>query len=545
MFAELTLAGTYRETQFQAKSVLRRSAGELFLFDRFYRQCDRIRNDRRITRVLVRAKSSFATTTVAALEEIHDELRRIVESGTEVYFSASDYRDAHLYLASACSRRTMHPLGSLRCAGLARNSLFFKRLADRLGIRVQVARRGKYKSAMDRFRLDTIDDANLEQYQLWLDTSAERLHESILTGYRIDRPQLDRLLDGALLDAKAACEAGWIDETISAAGLVERWKQEKVRRKRIKPKKHARGKRVAVLVFEGSILEGRNRMNPLVGQAIGADTFVKHIDTLRKKRSVRGVVLRVSSGGGSAIASEDIRTALARLAEEKPLVVSMSEIAGSGGYWIATAGAAIYALATTLTGSIGVINVAADVGAALAKQGVTHSTVRTHPHADAASGLRPLTEDELAELDGQVASIYDRFIELVAKSRDLDPAEVHERAQGRIWSGLHAHANRLVDHIGGLTAAIEDATRRAGLERPRFEFYPEVRYSFLERLLYGSGSRAGVDLRSIVDLWSTGLGIRAALASISEIANQPLLLDPRSLLDADLRLPLDADIEIE
>jgi len=253
----------------------------------------------------------------------------------------------------------------------------------------------------------------------------------------------------------------------------------------------------------------------------------------------------VSSGGGSAIASEDIRSALVRLAEVKPLVVSMSEVAGSGGYWIATAGAAIYAQATTLTGSIGVINLAADLGDALEKQGVTHSTVRTHAHADAASGLRPLTENELAELDRQVASIYERFLGLVAEARNLEPEEVHERAQGRVWSGLDAHTNRLVDHVGGLTAAIDDAVRRAGLKRLRFEFYPEVRYSLLERVLYRSGSRTGIDVQSVVDLWSGRLGIRSALASISEIANKPLLLDPSSLLDPDLRLPLDADFEIE
>jgi protease IV len=530
--AELTLSGSYRETDYQVRSLVRPSKRKTFLFDRFLIRCRTIRADRRVTRVLVNCDRSFTTGTVAALEEIRRELRTLVESGKEVVFFATEYRDDRLFLASACSKRILHPLGSLRCTGIARTSLFFRRLADRFGADVQVIRRGKYKSAADRFRLDTMDPANLEQYARWLALSAERMHEAICEGYGRPRADLDELLAGRLLDADAARESGWVDRTVPLDALRAEWREEKARTRRVKTRSHlGRGRRVAVLYFEGAIAEGDNSYNPLLGQMMGSDGFVKQVESLRKNRSIRSVVLRVNSGGGSAVASEDIRAALVRLAAKKPLVVSMGEVAGSGGYWIAMNGATVYALATTLTGSIGVLNLAVDLGETLSRQGITHATVRTHDHADAGGVFRPLSSEELDELDGQVDAIYERFLALVAEHRSLSRAEVDDRAQGRVWAGIDAHAQRLVDRIGGLTDAIDAARSLAGLRRARVDFYPRVKRGLVGRLLSGGVGPTAFDF--------------AAVSGLAAVCGYPLLVDPIALLDNRIGHVFNADLQIE
>ena len=546
MFAELTLAGSYREIGFQAKSLFRLRQRETFIFTEFYRTCAAIRADRRIRRVLVHVKPAFRASTTAALEEIRGELVRLAESGKTLVFYASSYSDEHLYLGSACATRIMHPLGELRCVGLARSILYLKRLADRYAVSVRVCRRGKYKSAADRFRLDTIDPADLEQYQRLLDVGAARLHDTILKSYAKPREAIDELLGGRVLDADEAIQAGWVDTVSPLDSLRTQWRDEKLRKRSVKtPRTVGKGKRIGVLCLEGLIVEGKDRQNPLLGQSIGSETFVKHIDSLRKSRRIRAVVLRVNSGGGSAVASEDIRTALVRLAQKKPLVISMSEVAGSGGYWISMTGSPVFARSTTITGSIGVLNLAVGVGETLARQGITHATIRTHEHADAGSSLRPPTPDELAELDRQVLSVYTRFLRLVADTRGMTVEDIDARGQGRIWAGDDALEQRLVDRIGGLADAIEEGRRIARVDRARVVFYPRVRYSFVERLVYRRDASA--------DVFSPGgpaETLRAAGTLLAGFANRPLLLDPASIslthsFDPGLVDLLDADLQVE
>ncbi len=544
MYAELTLSGSYRDTDPQVKSLLALSTRDTFVFTTFVRTCAAVRADRRVRRVLVHVTPTFNAPMPAALEEIRRELVRLADAGKELVFYATEYRDAHLYLASACSKRALHPLGSIRCTGIARTSLFFKRLADRLGIRFQIVRRGKYKSAADRFRLETIDPANLEQYQRWIDRAASVIHGAIATGCGKTPADVDVLLAGRTLDAAEALREGWVDETTTVESLRDSWSDEKIRRRRARtPRSIGRGKRVAVLCFEGAIIEGRSRMSPLIGQAVGSETFVKQINALRKSRRVRAVVLRVNSGGGSAIASEDIRSALARLLADKPLLVSMSGVAGSGGYWISMTGSRIYACATTLTGSIGVINIAVDAGAALAEQGITNSVIKTHEHADAGNGLRSLTPQEIEDLDAQVASVYDRFLELVADYRSMDREGVHERAQGRVWAGEDAVEQRLVDRIGGLSDAVEEARSVAGLRRAKIVFVPRPRRSLFERLLARGSSSAALHSRSLFPAATTA-------AALTRLANRPMLLEPAGIAAGHLLDPwgldlFDADLQVE
>ncbi|MEE8441392.1 MAG: signal peptide peptidase SppA [Spirochaetia bacterium] len=519
-YTVVTLSGKYRESAPPVRLPLAALSGTVFRFDRFYLQTKSIIASRRIERVLVVADSSFKVGFVAGLESIRDLLGQLVDAGKQVWFYSTDYSDAHLYLASRCTNRVMHPLGAMRCMGLFRTAFFFKQVLDRYGLTIQVARRGRYKSASDRFRLESIDPLNREQYEAWMDVGARTLHEAILEGYGRPAEDLDPFLKGQILDAESAVTDGWVDRVSTVGDLTAEWEKQKHRTRHLKIPGHVgRGKTVAVLVIEGAIRRGKSGFNPLFGPSIGSESLVKSIRTLEKNRSIAAVVLRINSGGGDAAASEDIRVALDRLAAVKPLVVSMSEVAGSGGYWIATPGSRIFAERSTLTGSIGVIALSVALRSPLEHVGVTQSTLRTHAHADTQSGMRPLSELEFTELDGQVESIYSRFLKLVSESRGLDLDTVKKHAEGRLWSGSDAAKIGLVDQVGGLDAAIESARTAAGLGHARVAFYPRVKRSFLQRLV--TRPFAGISLPAM------GL---PDMRDVLEVAGRPLLIQPESLV---------------
>jgi len=519
-YTVVTLSGTYRESASPVRSPLASLSGKAFRFDRFYLQVKTIIASRRVGRVLVLTDSSFKVGFVAGLESIRDLLGQLVDAGKEVWFHSTDYTDAHLYLASRCTTRVMHPLGALRCVGLYRTAFFFKRAMDRYGVEIQVARRGRYKSASDRFRLDSIDSHTAEQYQAWMDLGARTLHEAILHGYKKQSADLESLLAGQILDAESALDGDWVDRVSTDGDLTAEWEKQKHRRQRVKIPRHVgRGKTVAVLVIEGTIRRGKSGFNPLLGASVGSVSLIKSIRALQKNKSIASVVLRINSGGGDAAASEEVRAALARLAAIKPLVVSMSEVAGSGGYWIATPGVRIFAQRSTLTGSIGVIALSVALHRPLERIGVTHSTLTTHVHADAQSGIRLLSDTEFAQLDGQVDSIYNRFLRLVSESRGQDINTVREHAEGRIWSGYDATAIGLVDHIGGLDAAIESARAEAGIPHARVSFYPRIKRSFLQRLVS----------RPFAALCLPTAGL-PGIHDIFDLAGMPLLIQPESIV---------------
>ncbi len=519
-YTVVTLSGTYRESAPPVRTPLAALSGKAFRFDRFYLLAKSIIASSRIDRVLVVVDSSFKVGFVAGLESIRDLLGQLVDTGKEVWFHATDYSDAHLYLASRCTNRVISPLGTLRCVGLFRTAFFVKRVLDRYGLQIQLSRRGRYKSASDRFRLESIDPLNREQYAAWMDVGARTLHEAIIEGYGRPSEDLATLLDGQILDAQSALADGWVDTVSTVGALTAEWEKQKHRTRRLKIPSHVgRGKTVAVLIIEGAIRRGKSAFNPLFGASVGSDSLVKSITALQKSKSIGSVVLRINSGGGDAAASEDIRAALERLAAVKPLVVSMSEVAGSGGYWIATPGSTIIAERSTLTGSIGVIALSVAFRNPLEHFGVTHSTLATHEHADAQSGMRPLSEPEFTQLDDQVESIYARFLKLVSDSRGQNVNRVREHAEGRVWSGSDAARIGLVDQVGGLDAAIDSARAAAGLGHARVAFYPRVRRSFLQRLI--ARPFAGLTLPT-ADL--------AGIQDVFELAGKPLLIQPESLV---------------
>ncbi len=485
-YAILELSGTFRETQPLVKSLLPRGIDRDFRFDLFLVRVETILAKRKVATVLVDCKQDFRPNFFSGVESVRAQLLRLRGAGREVLFYAREYGPRELYLASGCTRAFIHPLGRLRFLGLSRDFLFFKKLLDKRNIKTRVVRRGRYKSAMDSLRLDRIDPAQQEQYEALLDTFMAEMMEKIRERTGKQDAEIRELLSGRILTAAEAAEGGWVEAVKTRDGLLAEWKQ--ARGRDATPRKlanaYGRGGRIVVLVFEGAIVDGRSRRDPLLGQAMGAESYVPIVDRLTRDRSVKGVIFRINSGGGSAIASEEVLGALARLREKKPLLVSMSEVAASGGYWIATQAERVFAERTTVTGSIGVVAVYVQARRFLENLGITHATVKRGEHADLGSALREMSRREEEIVEALVEEIYQAFLDRVAAARNMSREKVHQLAQGRIWSGGEARAAGIVDELGGISEAVELMKERLGRRRVKVEFRPAVRYSLLERIIY-------------------------------------------------------------
>ncbi|MFP4268274.1 MAG: signal peptide peptidase SppA [Spirochaetaceae bacterium] len=537
-YAKIVLCGGFCISGSQTKSLTTKPE-KRFRFDHFLLRVEKIIADKKIGRVLIECKNDFYFRLYSGAEELREQFERLRKAGKEVVFYSSSYETLQLFISSACSRRILHPLGTLSFLGLSRSFLFFKGAMEKYGFTAEVIRRGRYKSAADPFRTDRLDRENEEQYKRFFESVMEELRLSTAEGLGKSAEEMQRLLDGEILDAESARSEGWIHEVETLKSIEERWKkEEKVKRKKLKRLGRSYGKgrsKIAVLMFEGAIVDGKTKKHPLFGQAIGADSFVPHIEKLIKEKRVKGVVLLVNSGGGSATASEDILDPLKRLKEKKPLVVSMSDVAGSGGYWIACAAERLFVRKTSLTGSIGVIMMFLGIRNFLRRYGVTEDSIRTAPHADLGSPYRSVTEKERKMVDGVIEGIYEKFIHRVASFRDMEKGEIQNLAGGRVWSGSDAVTRGLADELGGLEKAVEYLKSKLELEKTRVVFYPEIKKSFIEKKLSkaaGGARLSELDASITPSKLEAGLGLFGFdLTGLEQgrgetISHKPLVLMP-------------------
>jgi len=487
-YSILELSGTFRETGKMVKSLTSLQEGEFFRYDRFLIKVENLLQNQKVKTIIIDAKVNFSSSLFSAVESIRGQLKRLKDAGKEVYFYARYYNPINLYLGSACSKMLIHPIGTVEFLGTSRTFTFFKRLLDKFDVEVDIIRRGKYKSAGDSFRKDEIDPFNKEQYEAIANSFMKELKEKIIKDLNKTEDDLNRLLDGKILNSEEAVKEGWIHEVKTIEDLI--YELNKAKYKEVKFKKvsnfYGKGQRIAVLVFEGAIIDGKSKQDPLMGQAIGSDSYIPFIKRLAKDKSIKGVVFRVNSGGGSAIASEEIVNEIRKLREEKPVVVSMSEVAGSGGYWISTECDKLFAERTTITGSIGVITMFFYAKKLFEKYGITHSTIKIGEHSDLGSSIKKLTEKEQSIIDKTIEDIYQVFLGKVSRFRNKSKEEIHNIAEGHVWSGEDAIKVGIVDEIGGLTDAINFLKNKLNIENAKVIFHPTIRYTLFERLIYGS-----------------------------------------------------------
>ena len=413
-----------------------------------------------------------ATAGTSDLEELRSALTEFRKSGKAVVAYTENPTNGSYYLASACDKiyMTSYHGGMVQMTGLAGRMIFLKDVLDKVGVNYQLIRHGKYKSAGEMYIKNAPSDENREQNQVMVGSLWNTVSCQIAESRGIPVEDINALIDNLKLNfPEDMLREGLVDELLDHEGLVNKLcglaMVEDVKDLHLVPFADyvsakvlnlAGKENVAILFADGEIADGSGY------DGITSDRFVKEIDKLRKDNTVKAVVLRVNSPGGSVVASEKIRTALGLLKAEKPVVASYGNYAASGGYWISAGAQKIYSDATCLTGSIGVFSLIPEFSGATKKLGVNVVTVGSNKHSDMFSLMRPFDAEETAYLQSYVEDIYGQFVGLVAEGRSLDPAKVDEIAQGRVWVGTDALGLGLVDEIGGLREAIAYAASLAG-----------------------------------------------------------------------------------
>ncbi len=429
---------------------------------------------------------------ISHIEEIRSAITRFRESGKPVIAYADNFSQPAYYLATAADKIYLNPAGMAPLSGLSISSLFFKDLLDKVGVEVQLIRHGKFKAAAEQFISNKMSPENREQLKAYIDAIWLTWVQEISAAREISVDNINRMTDNLeITTAQKALEANLVDglmykdelsEYITKLFGVEDEKDLKMisstaysaATKKVDFKEK---NKIAVIYADGEIIMGKSDNN------IASDSFIEHISKVRKDSTVKAVVLRINSPGGSAQSSEVINRELNLLKEDKPLIVSMGDYAASGGYWIAAKADRIFTNNTTLTGSIGVFSMVPNIQKAMKNHLLINpETVNTHKHSDIMSGYRSLDNNEIEFFRSVVEKTYTDFINLVAEGREMEYQQVDEIAQGRVWSGLDAVRIKLADERGGLTEAILSAAQLASVESYRIVEFP-VQKTALDRLM--------------------------------------------------------------
>lgn len=439
------------------------------------------------------------STGIATIEEIRNALIDFKKSGKFIYAYSEVFSQPTYYLATAADKIYLHPTGLAELKGLRSEILFFKGTLDKLGVEPLVFRHGKFKSAVEPFIQDKLSDSNREQVRTFLFSIWNHMLKGIASGRKLSEDELRKVSSELLVtNAPAAKQYKLVDDLKYRDEVLEMLKTktgaesidklELVTLNDIKDSEDTREKRkgdkIAVVYAEGDIVDGEGQD----GQ-IGSVDCSKAIRKARLDEKVKAIVLRVNSPGGSALASETIWREVVLTKKVKPVIVSMGNLAASGGYYIAAPADVIVASPNTITGSIGVFGLFFN-GKGFANQlGVTIDTVKTTPMADIMSSSRGVTPREAEIIQAEIERIYDNFITRVAEGRKMSKADVDSIAQGRVWTGADAKRLKLVDEFGGLERAIELAAQKAKLDNYRIMELPFVKDP-LEKILDKIGGKS-------------------------------------------------------
>jgi len=445
--------------------------------------------------------------SLAQAEELRELLKRAKEKGKEVLAFSDSYGTASYYVASV-GKVYLLPEGDLSFPGLSAELTFFKRTFDSLGIEVQDFRMGKYKSALEPLVRDTMSEANREQYTRLLDVMWGVWLKDVAEGRKMDADSLNSLVKeymGVFLagDAKKLglvdsiiYEDQWKDLLKEKGGKVKLAKVDRREWSTEKPK-------IAVVVAEGGIVVGESSYNPFPivgGKTMGDRTMVRVLEKLRKDKSVKAVVLRVNSPGGSALASDNIARAVELLKKEKPVIVSMGSVAASGGYYISALADTILVDRTTVTGSIGVIGAKFVLRDFYKKKlHLNRDVVKTYPFSDAWSLWRPMDSTEVERVRRTIAAVYERFVSVVSKGRGLSEDSVKAIGGGRVWAGYDAVEIGLADGFGGVLDAVELAAKKAKVKDYDVVVYPKPKGTF-EKIkgMFGKGASLNFNVEDLV-----------------------------------------------
>jgi len=459
----------------------------------------------------------------ATAQELRALIARVGAAGkwTAAYMdTAGEFSSGNLvyYVASACDEVVMNPQGDLNFIGLSAASPFVRGTFDKLGIRAEFPGRGDYKTARFMYTQTDFTPAHREMTGWLLDSIMDQLVQDIADGRGMQAEEVRNLVDQAPFIGEKSVEVGLIDRmedwTSFVDGLEEKHgtaKAVSVRSYLKRGSKAKRGPKIAVVTAVGTILRGASgeSFNPIFGGPImGSDTISKAFRDVRRTGGIEAVVFRVDSGGGSAVASEIIRQEMVRTAEEIPVVVSMSNAAGSGGYWIACGAQRIVADPGTITGSIGVYGGHFNAsGFYNNKLGVTFGRMDRGANANIYGELEDWTDEQRAVVDRMLDRIYDDFLERVSAARDMTPDAVDAIGRGRVFTGVQAWENGLIDVVGGFDEALVEAKKLADIdpdEKVQLVEFPRVLPWWQQLAKKRSGEEASIAKRlEVLEHWLT------------------------------------------
>ncbi|HEV8368074.1 MAG TPA: signal peptide peptidase SppA [Pyrinomonadaceae bacterium] len=478
--------------------------------------------DQSLTGLVMQFKKAKADTRIKAIlldvnmsgagwgksEEIRDAIADFRSSGKPVYAFMELGLNKEYYIATACDKIYVTPPGELFINGLAADVMFFRGSLDKLGIYPDIYQIGKYKSAGDMFTQKQMTDAHREYINSLLDDLYGRYVNAIAQARHKTPEEVRALIDNAPYNAAKAKEAGLIDESAYRDDVEKQIKAtlgykdsdtfapvRGAEYRDVSPESLGlnKGERIAVIYATGTIGSGSSENSPSGEQSIGSDTLAKAVSDAASDKSIKAIVLRVDSPGGSGLASDIIWHAVEAANQKKPLVVSMSDVAASGGYYISAAASKIVAQPSTITGSIGVVAGKPVMRGFYDWLGISNEYVLRGKNAGMFRETEKFSDEERVKFEDWIkTTYYQDFVPKVAKGRNKDAQSIDSVGQGRVWTGAQAKDRGLVDEFGGLDRAIEVAKQLAkipadkGVERVILP-YPQT---FLQQLLSGGGENS-------------------------------------------------------
>jgi protease-4 len=468
-YIEIDLEGTIAET---APPFSLFGGGPRYTLRRLLERIEYARSTRDVEAILLRCGE--ISTNLAVLDELRQALLDFRASGKKVIAYLENPGNGVYYLATAADYLVLTPNGYVGLVGFKSEVIFLGGTLEKLGMEAKYVRVGKYKSAPEQVAHKTFTEPGREAYEAVLDDMYDKFVRDIAAGRDWTFEQTLGVIDSgpyipsgayhhglvdtlAYWDEVPAIVAKVVNKSVRSMAYSEFAKRSQAETRWDEPPA------IGIVYGVGGILHGRNRRDMLMGDIMGSETIGEAFKAMRNDDAVRAVVFRIDSPGGMMTASDKIRREVALTAKEKPVIVSMGDVAGSGGYHIACDASMILADEATITGSIGVLNLWLHTRGFYEKIGVGKDIFTRGKHADFFPSWRDVSDEEMNELQWYVDEYYDKFVADVAKGRGIGVDEVHEVAQGRIWSGKRAEEIGLIDKVGGLSDAIRTAKRRAGI----------------------------------------------------------------------------------
>lgn len=467
---------------------------------------DKAAADRRVTAMVVRPRSPQLGWAKA--EELRAALARFRKSGKKLYCHLIFAGLRDYYLASACEKIYMQPVGYLDLKGMRAEAIFWKGTLDKIGAQAELVQTGEYKTFANSYTEKQFTQAHRDMVNWLVDGLYGHLLKAVAEGRGKSMEDARAAVESGPYEPPQAQSAGLVDQLLHEDQVYELLKNQDSQKRfhKVSLRNYVRvpledvglktGAKIGVVYAVGTILQGEDGVDPLSGEtSMGSETTSRLLRQAAEDQSLKAVVFRVDSPGGDALASDTIWREVVNLRKKKPVVISMSDVAASGGYWIAATGDSIVAGRGTLTGSIGAVYGKVNIRGLYDKVGITKDMVTRGPYALLDSDYRPYTPEEKQRVQKLAEDLYQEFLRKVATARKMKVEQVDAVARGRVFTGEQAKQKGLVDELGGMDRAVELAKEKAGIARTeRVELVPFPRPRSLFEILLEHGQSANLRL---------------------------------------------------